>query len=228
MRPIGGEFGDKPILETVVDGIERARRGWKRRGLCPSAEDDGGPSVDRPPGCFPDRPQVAPTNVEKASVPMDRSSFVTDRSASPLCVRSNAPDDVGKSADSVVPTMYVMPKRSTTACSPLSRTPSEADPPRYVLPRRIDPSGETWAANASTSPFCGAGGRGEVGGTRDDLRRHDLDLGARTRRFTPLEVSQRYIGVFEDDGSAIRGAWEIRHEGSAWKTDFELSYHRRA
>jgi hypothetical protein len=46
--------------------------------------------------------------------------------------------------------------------------------------------------------------------------------------FTPLEFSQRYIGTFEDDGSAIRGMWEIRHDGITWQTDFELSYHRRA
>ena len=46
--------------------------------------------------------------------------------------------------------------------------------------------------------------------------------------FTPLDFSQRYAGVFEDGGSAIRGTWEIRHDGGDWETDFELSYHRRA
>jgi hypothetical protein len=46
--------------------------------------------------------------------------------------------------------------------------------------------------------------------------------------FTPLEFSQRYIGTFEGDGSAIRGRWELRQDGSAWQTDFELSYHRRS
>ena len=46
--------------------------------------------------------------------------------------------------------------------------------------------------------------------------------------FTPFEFSQRYIGTFEDDGTAIRGRWEIRHDTGDWQTDFELSYHRRA
>jgi hypothetical protein len=45
--------------------------------------------------------------------------------------------------------------------------------------------------------------------------------------FTPLDFSQRYVGTFEDDGNTIRGAWEIRHDGGQWQTDFELSYHRQ-
>ena len=46
--------------------------------------------------------------------------------------------------------------------------------------------------------------------------------------FSPLDFSQRYTGVFADDGSAIRGAWELRHPGGDWQHDFELSYFRRA
>jgi hypothetical protein len=46
--------------------------------------------------------------------------------------------------------------------------------------------------------------------------------------FTPLDFSQRYTGVFADDGRAIRGAWELRNPGDDWQHDFELSYFRRA
>ncbi len=52
------------------------------------------------------------------------------------------------------------------------------------------------------------------------LERHTAD-------FTPLDFAQRYVGTFADDGSAIRGAWEICHDGTTWEHDFALSYHRR-
>ena len=44
--------------------------------------------------------------------------------------------------------------------------------------------------------------------------------------FTPLEFSQRFTGAFEDDGTVIRGQWEIRHPGADWAHDFELIYSR--
>jgi hypothetical protein len=44
--------------------------------------------------------------------------------------------------------------------------------------------------------------------------------------FTPLEFTQRYVGTFDDDGRAIRGAWEILFEGQDWKKDFGLDYVR--
>jgi hypothetical protein len=44
--------------------------------------------------------------------------------------------------------------------------------------------------------------------------------------FTPLEFEQRYVGTFDDDGSAIRGEWQIKHPGEDWKRDFEMNYLR--
>ena len=44
--------------------------------------------------------------------------------------------------------------------------------------------------------------------------------------FTPLEFSQRFTGSFEDDGTVIRGRWEIRYSGADWAHDFELIYSR--
>ncbi|HJR25530.1 MAG TPA: DUF1579 family protein [Acidimicrobiales bacterium] len=48
-----------------------------------------------------------------------------------------------------------------------------------------------------------------------------------TADFTPLDFMQRYVGTFDDDGRAIRGAWEICHDGQTWQNDFELDYLRR-
>lgn len=42
--------------------------------------------------------------------------------------------------------------------------------------------------------------------------------------FSPLDLSQRYMGRFSEDQGMIRGAWEICHDGSTWEHDFELNY----
>ena len=42
--------------------------------------------------------------------------------------------------------------------------------------------------------------------------------------FSPVDFSQRYTGTFSDDGNAIRGRWEISHDGERWEHDFDLSY----
>jgi len=42
--------------------------------------------------------------------------------------------------------------------------------------------------------------------------------------FTPLDFSQRFTGTFEDDGTTIRGGWEICHDGTNWEHDFDLTY----
>jgi hypothetical protein len=42
--------------------------------------------------------------------------------------------------------------------------------------------------------------------------------------FSPVDFSQRYTGTFSDDGSTIRGRWEISHDGVRWEHDFDLSY----
>ena len=45
-----------------------------------------------------------------------------------------------------------------------------------------------------------------------------------TPDFTPLEFSQRFTGTFGDDGTTIRGRWEICHDGTNWEHDFDLTY----
>ena len=49
-----------------------------------------------------------------------------------------------------------------------------------------------------------------------------------TADFTPLDFLQRYVGTLDEDGQAIRGAWEICHDGETWRKDFDLDYLRRA
>jgi hypothetical protein len=100
---------------------------------------------------------------------------------------------------------------------------STAPPP---IPQGLCVIGEDQATGAFNQHYFDSRGVARVyamtfDGTTWTLERVRAD-------FTPLEFSQRYIGTFEDDGNAIRGTWEIRHDGITWQTDFELSYHRRA
>jgi hypothetical protein len=45
--------------------------------------------------------------------------------------------------------------------------------------------------------------------------------------FTPLEFSQRFVGVISPDGQRIEGRWETSHDhGQSWEIDFPLSYAR--
>jgi hypothetical protein len=44
--------------------------------------------------------------------------------------------------------------------------------------------------------------------------------------FTPLEFSQRFTATLEDGDPAIRGAWEISHDGKRWEHDFDVIYRR--
>ena len=45
--------------------------------------------------------------------------------------------------------------------------------------------------------------------------------------FTPLEFSQRFVGVILPDGQRIEGRWETSHDqGQSWEIDFPLSYAR--
>jgi hypothetical protein len=39
--------------------------------------------------------------------------------------------------------------------------------------------------------------------------------------------NQRFIGTFRDDGRTIEGRWESSPDGTAWATDFDMSYHKR-
>jgi hypothetical protein len=43
---------------------------------------------------------------------------------------------------------------------------------------------------------------------------------------TPLDFAQRYVGRFDPDGAAIRGAWEIAHDKVTFEKDFDLDYVR--
>jgi hypothetical protein len=54
-------------------------------------------------------------------------------------------------------------------------------------------------------------------GTRWTLSREEPD-------FSPFEFAQRFVGTFEDGGTVIRGAWEMREPGADWTHDFELIY----
>ena len=44
--------------------------------------------------------------------------------------------------------------------------------------------------------------------------------------FSPFDFAQRYEGRFTDDGGAIEGRWDIRHEGEDWRKDFDITYRR--
>jgi hypothetical protein len=46
--------------------------------------------------------------------------------------------------------------------------------------------------------------------------------------FSPLDFAQRYSGAFSEDGSEIRGNWELSTDGSEWEHDFELTYTRNS
>jgi hypothetical protein len=42
--------------------------------------------------------------------------------------------------------------------------------------------------------------------------------------FSPLDFSQRFTGIFSEDGKTIAGAWEISYDGKTWEHDFDLTY----
>jgi hypothetical protein len=44
--------------------------------------------------------------------------------------------------------------------------------------------------------------------------------------FSSFDFAQRYTGTFSEDGTTIVGAWEICHDGTTWKHDFDLTYIR--
>jgi hypothetical protein len=37
---------------------------------------------------------------------------------------------------------------------------------------------------------------------------------------------QRFIGAFRDDGQTVEGRWEASPDGSAWETDFDMTYRK--
>jgi hypothetical protein len=44
--------------------------------------------------------------------------------------------------------------------------------------------------------------------------------------FSPFDFAQRFTGRFSEDGSTIRGDWEMREHGADWHRDFGLTYIR--
>jgi hypothetical protein len=40
------------------------------------------------------------------------------------------------------------------------------------------------------------------------------------------DFAQRFVGAFEDGGSAIGGQWEASHDGATWEPDLAIKYHR--
>jgi hypothetical protein len=42
--------------------------------------------------------------------------------------------------------------------------------------------------------------------------------------FTPLDVSQRYVGQFTGDQSRIEGGWQSSRDSHNWDLDFQLNY----
>jgi hypothetical protein len=68
--------------------------------------------------------------------------------------------------------------------------------------------------------------RGVVRLYRMTLRDRVWTLSRTEPDFSPLDFSQRFTGVFGDDGDSIAGRWEIAHEPDAWQLDFELNYKR--
>jgi hypothetical protein len=41
-----------------------------------------------------------------------------------------------------------------------------------------------------------------------------------------VDFSQRFNGVFSEDGRSISGTWEIAEDGVTWRTDFDETYVR--
>ena len=50
---------------------------------------------------------------------------------------------------------------------------------------------------------------------------------ARTKEdFSPLNFSQRFMGIFIEDGKTIEGTWEIAHDHSTYEKDFDVVYRK--
>ena len=45
--------------------------------------------------------------------------------------------------------------------------------------------------------------------------------------FSPLDFAQRYVGEVDPDGDTIDGRWETSDDGTTWRLDFTLTFHRR-
>lgn len=66
--------------------------------------------------------------------------------------------------------------------------------------------------------------------SRGVARVYDMSLDGGTWRLerTDPDFSQRFVGVFDESGDKISGAWEISMDGAKWEHDFHLAYRRWA
>lgn len=104
----------------------------------------------------------------------------------------------------------------------------------FLLQRSVAPDpipdghsiiGANEATGAFTQHYFDSRGVARVYEMQFDGRTWTLERS--TADFTPLDFLQRYVGTVDEDGEAIRGAWEICHDGETWRTDFEIDYLRR-
>lgn len=64
--------------------------------------------------------------------------------------------------------------------------------------------------------------------SRGVARVYEMSLGGgrwRLERIDP-DFSQRFVGVFDESGDTISGAWELSTDGTKWEHDFDLTYRR--
>jgi hypothetical protein len=99
---------------------------------------------------------------------------------------------------------------------------SEAPAP---IPKGLCLIGWDEATDGFTQHYFDARGVARVYAMTFDGRTWTLERSAPD--FSPLDFQQRYLGTFSADGRDITGRWEICDEGSTWRVDFELSFHRR-
>ncbi|MGW4770001.1 hypothetical protein ACWEO2_18380 [Nocardia sp. NPDC004278] len=61
---------------------------------------------------------------------------------------------------------------------------------------------------------------------RDVQRIYEMTLtdGSWTLHRDGKPFAQRFTGRFSDDGTTIRGRWELAEDRRTWKTDFDLTY----
>ena len=69
--------------------------------------------------------------------------------------------------------------------------------------------------------------------SRGVVRLYEMDLDGpdwtltRTKPdFSPLDLAQRWVSRFSEDGDTIAGQWETSPDGQEWQLDFRLTYRR--
>jgi hypothetical protein len=57
--------------------------------------------------------------------------------------------------------------------------------------------------------------------------RNDLWTLSRTEiEFLPLDLAERFIGRFADDGNSIHALWEVSPDGKSWQPEYEVVYRK--